>query len=943
MSDSGSGSASSQEDEKEPATPVHHRRPRGRPKTATPVKAVRKKESNRGYGKTHKSIRLSQDTFARLTAFRQLHSHKSWDNVMLDLLKIHPHTPAVPRKPAAQLPAEEVKETVLVEDEGASAEATENRLRSVVVTRMVSEGGASVNKVPVLLALASIYFKGRIYKEEIVSSTQITRMTEEVFEYDAGLLRKELKELSSVHLQCDISGRKGEERLSVWLTGFLKSNRTYLRRCIWSGALASKAGYEQFIAVYGRLTHLEVNTKLRSLTADEGMDATGPTDGLYGRLCAQLKRKLLLVNCDLHKLDRGLVVACHATFGPAEANKPSVLQLLYLIPYLMRPWSKYKPLFLRHVLDDRKDSITQPVLPITTRWHTVIAAANFAHTNSEPVRDLAREIYDYFPSAQRVIRTLWKQVDVWLHVDVLRLQVAVILDFGKTFYTNEMKWATADQFRCVELPNRWVARMHTLDAALQSPESYFLTFYETAEALGSSDEDKARVEGEIKVFLLAVKKQYQGTSDKWLAFPHIACALGDATVGIAQTIAHGLVAAREGSKIPDIFRTSPLLANLTGGSLRDSKHELFEDPALFASIKALRAVPLQDSRCAALADWLNDNVRCVSSQQLNVESSFNILSDVIQVGRGRRKSGTEVKIQDHLQNRVHVDRKQAFSSTTGEPTPWKPTKENLVELERSVLSYCDHMRTVAKEPVQAIETGYLAKFERDAARAQPSRRRPYDSAALAEAVIVRQPYDPQSEGEDDAEEEADEDQSDSKDVDSNSEDAESDSGDKNDSQSSSEKEEARRSASQSRIGGAKTRTDLRSTSSSSSSSSAAQMANSNSLRKRGGASPPVQAQGPKRGCPEPIPDIKEAVPWEEFRAFTRKKLKVPGSWFQGDFAKLNADKWFEGEVQKAVKAQPKAKLQGAQLLPHRLEVKFKGDRLIYRVTDPRSLLPYIVD
>lgn len=75
-----------------------------------------------------------------------------------------------------------------------------------------------------------------------------------------------------------------------------------------------------------------------------------------GVLCSA-QNTLLLVNCDLRKLDRGLAPLSHER--AQTLGRPSLLQLFDLIPYLMRPWSKYEPFFFRHVPDDKKDSITQ--------------------------------------------------------------------------------------------------------------------------------------------------------------------------------------------------------------------------------------------------------------------------------------------------------------------------------------------------------------------------------------------------------------------------------------------------------------------------------------------------------------------------------------------------------------------------------------------------------
>jgi hypothetical protein len=127
---------------------------------------------------------------------------------------------------------------------------------------MVTEGCAAVVKVPVLLALGSMYFSGKIDPIDIVSASQVERMNKLVFEHDAGLLRTELKSIRSLHLQVDLSGRKGGERLQVWLTGHDAEKKVVLKRNIWSGPVVSKAGEDQIHVLLARLEHLDVPDKI---------------------------------------------------------------------------------------------------------------------------------------------------------------------------------------------------------------------------------------------------------------------------------------------------------------------------------------------------------------------------------------------------------------------------------------------------------------------------------------------------------------------------------------------------------------------------------------------------------------------------------------------------------------------------------------------------------
>jgi len=134
---------------------------RGRPRLSTPIKKARRKNTETERGKNRMSLRVGKDTFQRLNSFKDLHNFKTWDQTMQELLKIHPHIPSVPRKKA-------IEETKVAEAEGhdeteTKQDANRNTLRSVVVTRMMTEGAVSAVKVPVLLALASMYFQGIVH------------------------------------------------------------------------------------------------------------------------------------------------------------------------------------------------------------------------------------------------------------------------------------------------------------------------------------------------------------------------------------------------------------------------------------------------------------------------------------------------------------------------------------------------------------------------------------------------------------------------------------------------------------------------------------------------------------------------------------------------------------------------------------------------------------
>ena len=86
---------------------------------------------------------------------------------------------------------------------------------------------------------------------------------------------------------------------------------------------------------------------------------------------------------------------------------------------------------------------------------------------------------------------------------------------------------------------------------------------------------------------------------------------------------------------------------------------------------------------------------------------------------------------------------------------------------------------------------------------------------------------------------------------------------------------------------------------------------------------------------ESSPQLAEKVeiPFSDFKALAKRNVCIAGSW--GISAAIMLIFFFNGTLVKAVKA--------SKTMPHRLELKFKGDRLTYYVTDPRSIIQYLVD
>ena len=134
---------------------------------------------------------------------------------------------------------------------------------------------------------------------------------------------------------------------------------------------------------------------------------------------------------------------------------------------------------------------------------------------------LGKRVFYFMPSSKQVVRNMWKQIDIWLHSSVLRLQLTLLIDFGDVFYMPEMAWSEKDQFQCAQLPARWVYRMELLANARQNPENFFQLTLETMTELSVSPESRRRIMADIDLFLLTAIDHYTPRADTWLSFPHI--------------------------------------------------------------------------------------------------------------------------------------------------------------------------------------------------------------------------------------------------------------------------------------------------------------------------------------------------------------------------------------------------------------------------------------
>ena len=54
---------------------------------------------------------------------------------------------------------------------------------------------------------------------------------------------------------------------------------------------------------------------------------------------------------------------------------------------------------------------------------------------------LAKHVYFKWKSDRRIIRQMWKDIDVWLHSPIIIAQMSFVVEFADYFYLPEMAWS----------------------------------------------------------------------------------------------------------------------------------------------------------------------------------------------------------------------------------------------------------------------------------------------------------------------------------------------------------------------------------------------------------------------------------------------------------------------------------------------------------------------
>ena len=171
------------------AQPEPEKRGRGRSKTSTVDQKLKKKMARNGKRKT---VEVDAATYQSLEALRIATNTKSLGAILAQLIPLHPNCESETADPDA--------------DDLSDYDYDQRQVE------VAETAGVVIDLVKLLLSVSD---------NETLSTSTYDRLFKKAFSYDVALLKSFFEEASSVRLKPDCSTRQGQERLSVFLTGWL--------------------------------------------------------------------------------------------------------------------------------------------------------------------------------------------------------------------------------------------------------------------------------------------------------------------------------------------------------------------------------------------------------------------------------------------------------------------------------------------------------------------------------------------------------------------------------------------------------------------------------------------------------------------------------------------------------------------------------------------------
>ena len=611
-------------------------------------------------------------------------------------------------------------------------------MRKVVARHLQTEANLTTEKMPVVLALSQLLWTGSYDVESVPSTQQIAEWSTLLDRWDRKMFTDQADDIDTLHLFVDGS-KSGCDRRYVLLCSFWDRKRckptVHTLAAFRLVADTADAFAKEIESVLETADIWE--GKIGCLMCDFAATNWGRVLGLAKALSGALDVPVTPAGCDLHLQNRALATAVEAAFGTYKVGDVHIISMAYRLADLLdSDWPSYKALMQAEItrLDANSDQVTHCPMPVVTRWWTVILAAIWIDKHLSVLLYLADWIYKYFPSKQSDLRQKWRELHIWLSNKYLQAQLQVLVTFGNVHYLAEMAWSeeiNTDHgvagFKAQYMPARLVARTASLQLLVRTYRNVFCDAIDTCPlAL------RNRLATEIRGFLDTYLETTKRLGSSWLEPPLVFVALGD--TGHCRQIALGMMAAESGGS-----NNEPLTAAITKNSV---EHHCLMTTSLHQCVEAMaHGALLLDPQCAGLLKWVQSNAWGAPHANAFSESAFNLMDRLAWTGGPAMGAATTERRVMHLQNHVLSQRSHS-PNAKGKTKKWHPTRahlrQGLAALKQAAGLYpeCLDKRAVAPPPIDRTAPDFLGHIQRNAAGAQPDRRKQYNAAQEAAALVV---------------------------------------------------------------------------------------------------------------------------------------------------------------------------------------------------------------
>jgi len=330
---------------------------------------------------------------------------------------------------------------------------------------------------------------------------------------------------------------------------------------------------------------------------------------------------------------------------------------------------------------------------------------------------LSQELWEVLSSSRQVFRRIYEQIGTWLQIDVMKVHLQFIHQYGKDFWFPEANWSEKEEqnykfspgFKSFCMPYQCLFRIKRLMGFIINPK------VNSPNLDSLSPEQKLECEKGFQSFYHSGLKVHQQYSKRWFRSPLIFGALADpqhyqefSAVCLLAYIS--LKSSELGWKTLFLCCLKPavlsiykeertlrirclvavvrreLLASLKEDGLGNFWNILDRNETILGLLALLKsppseAVAMVKQGNTALFRWIQMCILAAPHQNKTVEGSFNIVDQILAVHNNISPEKVE-SIHRFLTNQVNPKKRQ-YLNRSGK-TRWRPTKKSLENLVQRI-------------------------------------------------------------------------------------------------------------------------------------------------------------------------------------------------------------------------------------------------------------------